>query len=574
MSRERVFRRLCLSIAVFALCGFFVAPATPGETVAEQARDGLGETIAAAMSDWLPGQLKELGVPGAVSAVVSNDEVVWEETFGVSDGPGSAPITPNTIFCIRSISKSVTALAVLVAVQEGLVDLDTPISQYLPDFTINSRYDERPQDLITLRHMLGHWASFTHDPPVGIDVGEPGYFERYIDSISDTWLKYPVGYRHYYANYGYDLAAYLLQTLSGKPFAEYVREKVLDPIGMTSSTFDLEEVATREDRAIGHLREGNVVPVPLPEIAAAGLYSTIRDMSKYAQFQLNRGVVGGRRIIREDLITQYHSIQYAHLDQRTGYCFGLWREVVSNTVSFYHEGGGRGFGSHLIFYPEFGIGVVTLTNMEYHGLTGYLGRTIMNGPIIEAYGPLPAVEPHLERMRALGTADARVRSILGRYGDSQAAVVGFEDGVLGIRISATTFFPMTFYDDGGELVGMYGNNTEARFLPPLASQPGSMMTINRPWGNHNSHYLEFNDSPQDPPGPDKPQWRQHVGEYDVLWEDDLASTVTVEIRNGYLYFRDGKCEELAPGLFVHYDGEVIDFRTTPTTYANQEIRRK
>ncbi|MCK5712134.1 MAG: beta-lactamase family protein, partial [Hyphomicrobiaceae bacterium] len=138
--------------------------------MAEQARDGLGETIAAAMSDWLPGQLKELGVPGAVSAVVSNDEVVWEETFGVSDGPGSAPITPNTIFCIRSISKSVTALAVLVAVQEGLVNLDTPISQYLPDFTINSRYDERPQDLITLRRMLGHWASFTHDPPVGIDV--------------------------------------------------------------------------------------------------------------------------------------------------------------------------------------------------------------------------------------------------------------------------------------------------------------------------------------------------------------------------------------------------------------------
>lgn len=101
-----------------------------------------------------------------------------------------------------------------------------------------------------------------------------------------------------------------------------------------------------------------------------------------------------------------------------------------------------------------------------------------------------------------------------------------------------------------------------------------MMTVNMPWGNHNSHYLEFNDSPQDPPGPDKPQWRQYAGEYDVLWEDDLASTVTVEIRNGYLYFRDGKCEELAPGLFVHYDGEVIDFRTTPTTYANQEIRRK
>ena len=79
-----------------------------------------------------------------------------------------------------------TALAVLVAVQDGLVDLDTPIAKYLPEFTINSRFDPHPESRITLRHMLSHWAGFTHDPPLGIDLDQPGYFERYIGRISDS----------------------------------------------------------------------------------------------------------------------------------------------------------------------------------------------------------------------------------------------------------------------------------------------------------------------------------------------------------------------------------------------------
>jgi CubicO group peptidase (beta-lactamase class C family) len=551
-------------------------PAIPGESQSSQgsSKDGLGEAIAVALSGMLSDQLAELGVPGAASAVVDGDEIIWEEVYGVTNGPGSPPITFDTIFCIRSISKSVTALAVLVAVQDGLVDLDTAISKYLPEFTVNSRFEEHPEDTITLRHMLAHWAGFTHDPPVGIDLSQPGYFERYVATIPDSWLKTPVGYKHYYSNYGYDLAAYILQLRSGKPFAEYAKEKVLDPIGMTSSTFDLDEVARREDRAIGHLREGAVVPVPLPAIAAAGLYSTIRDMSRYAQFQLNRGVVNGRRIIREDLMEQYNTIQFAHRDQRTGYCFGLWREVVSNTFSFYHEGGGRGFGSHLIFYPELDIGAVTLTNMEYHGLTGYLGRVAMNGPIIDTFGPLPIADAHLDRMTPLGVDDPRVQSVLGRYGDSDGAVVGFENDVLGLWVSADQFVPMTFYDDGGELVGIYGTVSEARFLPPLGSKPGPMMLIIRSHNNSNSHYLDFNDSSQDSHGPDKPEWQQYVGDYDVLWEDNPYTTAAIEIRNGYLYFRDGKCEELQPGLFVHYDGEILDLRASPLTYANQEIRKK
>jgi CubicO group peptidase (beta-lactamase class C family) len=538
------------------------------------AADSLGPAIASTLATMLDDGLTELGVPGAASGVVTGDQILWEAVYGVRAGPDSPPITLDTVFCVRSISKSVTALAVMAAVQDGLVDLDTPISSYLPEFTVHCRFDERPEDQITLRLMLAHRAGFTHDPPAGLDLEQAGYFERYIALIQDSWLKTPVGYKHYYSNYGYDLAAYILQVRAGKPFAEYAQEKILEPIGMTDSTFDLAAVALRADRAVGHLRDGTAVPLPLPEIGAAGLYATIRDMCRYARFQLNGGVVDGHRIIRADLMEKYHAIQFAHRDQRTGYCFGLWREVVSDTHCYYHEGGGRGFGSHLMIYPELGIASVILTNMEYHGLTSYRCRNVMNGPIVDARGPLPVAAARLDTMTPVDDGDARIAAIIGRYGDSPGVTVGFEDDTLGIRVSAEVFLPMTCYDDGGELVGMFASIEEARWLAPLGSKPGAMMLSNRRFDNHNSHYLDYNDSALDSPGADKPEWQRYVGDYDVIWEDHPTSTITIEIRNGYLYLRDAKCEELQPGLFVHYDGEILDLHSSPPTFARQEIRKR
>jgi CubicO group peptidase (beta-lactamase class C family) len=547
--------------------------------IRETGSDGHAKAIAAALSGWLPEQLKERSVPGAAAAVVERDRIVWEEAWGVTDGPGSSSITLDTVFNIRSVSKNVTALGVLMAVQDGLVDLDTPIPEYLPDFKVHSRFDEHPENLITLRLMLAHRAGFTHDPPAhlnlaGLDTDQREYFQEYIDSIHETWLRFPVGYRHEYANRGYDLAGYIIQVRSGRSFAGYMKDKVLDPIGMTNSTFDLEMIERTKGRAIGHDSDGKVVPVPFPEIPSGGLYSSIRDMSRYLQFHLNGGVVNGRRLLREDLMEQLHSIQLAKSGQRTGYTLGLWREVTSETFSLYHEGGGRGFGSHMIVYPELGVGAVLLTNREYHGLTGFEGRTIMNGPIINRHGPIPIAEPGLDELRRIGIEDPLLKTILGRYGDSPGVVIGFENGVLGVRLSEDRFVPLTIYDDGGELLGMYGAASEIHFLPAFGDQPGSMMFVSRIFSNHNSHHVEFNDSPADPPGPAKPEWQEYVGEYDVIWEDEPDSVVEVTVKNGYLYYRDGKAKEVQPGLFFHYNGEALDFRTTPPTYATQEIRKR
>jgi len=575
----------CRATCVSMVLGLFCLAAVPGQVLGE-AREprksgsgSLAEGVAAALSGWLPEQLKERGVPGAAVAVVDRNGTVWEETWGVTDAPASVSITPDTVFNIRSVSKSVTALGVLMAVQDGLVDLDTPISEYLPAFTVNSRFDEHPEQRITLRLMLAHRAAFTHDPPAHLGgakhaTDQTEVFRKYIDSISETWLRFPVGYRFEYANRGYDLAGYILQVHSGRSFADYMKHEVLDPIGMTNSSFDLDMIEQVEGRAVGHDTDGKTVPVAFPEVPSGGLYSTIRDMSRYVQFHLNGGVVNGRRLLREDLMEQLHSIQLPHRGQRTGYTLGLWRELTGDTFSLYHEGGGRGFGSHMIFYPELGTGAVLLTNREYHGLTGFEGRSVTNGPILNRHGPTPIADPGVHELRPIEVEDSRLKTILGRYGDSPGVVIGFENGVLGLRMSEDRFVPLTIYESGGELLGMYGAASELHFLPALGDRPGSLMFVNRIYSNHNSHHADFNDSPADPPGPAKSEWQEYLGSYDVIWEDEPDSVVEITLRNGYLYYRDGKAEEVEPGLFFHYNGEVLDFRSTPPTYATQEIRKR
>ncbi len=530
----------------------------------------LAMQVTNSLSDWLLENLDDRGVPGAAWAVLTDDSTVSERTWGFVDLNRTQPIKEDTIFCIRSVSKSISALAVLMAVQEGLVDLDTPISTYIPDFKVNSLFDEDPGDLITLRNMLSHWASFAHDPPHGIDLTSPNYFEDYIHHIYETWLRFPVGYRHQYSNYGYDLAGYILEQRSGMSLPEYVRQKVFLPLGMTDSTMDLAEAERRTNRAVGH--EGQAEqPVKFPEIASGGVYSSVRDMGRYVAFHLNNGFVNGHRILREDLMAQYHTVQYASDRQETGYTLGLIREPVGRTFSLYHEGGGRGFAAHLIIYPELDIGAVLLTNREYHGLTGFPGREVMNSPIREALPKKASPNDYPDSYVPVESSDPRVQELLGRYGDSPGVTFQMVDGQLYLDFGGERRYTLVMHDDNGQLVGPYDRFMEVRFLPPYGDRRGSMMNVSRYVANHNTHYWDFNDSPDNEFGSNKPEWRKYVGSYRLFWEDDPESTVTVEIRNGHLYFRDGKCVEKEPGLFFYYDGSVLDFRHDPPMFAYQSM---
>jgi CubicO group peptidase (beta-lactamase class C family) len=188
-------------------------------------------------------QMRVQGITGFAIALVTDEEVLWSEGFGCTDRTCRIQVTQDTPFSIQSMSKSFTATAVLLVVQDGLLDLDAPISTYLPDFTVNSIFDERPQDIITLRMLLSHTAGFTHEAPVGNNNDlEPGTWETHVASISKTWLKFPIGQGYAYSNLGIDLAGYILEQAAGTPFQMYAKTHLFEPLAMQNSTFDIEEI--------------------------------------------------------------------------------------------------------------------------------------------------------------------------------------------------------------------------------------------------------------------------------------------------------------------------------------------
>jgi CubicO group peptidase (beta-lactamase class C family) len=317
--------------------------------------------------------MTEEKVPGLSIALVDREGLIWTAGFGHTDYDLKTPVTPDTIFSIQSMSKTFTATLVMLAVQEGLVDLDTPITEYLPDFKVKSRFEENPQDKMTLRHLLSHTAGFVHEAPVGNNYERkfPSY-EAHIQSISDTWLKFPVGAKYSYSNLGIDLAAYIIQVKSGRSFAEYMKAKLLDPLGMPNSSVDVEFIRQHPNRAIGHTPHIERETLEMPMIGAGGVYTSATDLARFVQFHLNWGKVKGHSVLSKELIESMST-------SSPGLCIGVNpHHIVSaerypsidvndtNSCQLAHGGGGFGFLTSMSWYPEYGMGLLILTNSTNH----------------------------------------------------------------------------------------------------------------------------------------------------------------------------------------------------------------
>ncbi len=336
------------------------------------AAEPVGLPVFRKYSEEIPRLMAGHDLPGLAVAVTDERQLLWAEGFGFTDRDRRIPVTADTIFSVQSMSKTFTATAVLVAVQEGLLDLDEPITTYLPGFTVHSLFEEHPERRITLRHLLSHSAGFTHEAPVdnNFELG-PVRFEDHVRSISDTWLRFPVGSGSAYSNVGISLAGYILQRASGRPFEQLMEEKLLLPLGMTGSTFDPACIRAARNRAVGQARPFPRVPLEIPLIPEGGLYASANDLARFIRFQLNQGTVGGRRVLRPDLLERMAEVQVPVRGAPAGYGLGVNRSRRNRDGAadiFWHGGGGYGFLSFMAWLPELKIGIAVLTNPVDHEL--------------------------------------------------------------------------------------------------------------------------------------------------------------------------------------------------------------
>jgi len=316
----------------------------------EYIRPGLGEGMCRVFDkyrQYIPEIMAEDKVPGLSLALVDRDGILWAGGFGYTDYDRKTPVTTDTMFLICSMSKTITAAAVMVAVQDGMLELDVPIIEYFPQFTVNSRFEENPEKKITLRHLLSHTSGIAHEAPVG-NAREPSYgsLKEKVLSVSDTWLRHKVGERYSYSGFGYDLVAYIIQVQSGQPFAKYVEDKVFTPLNMTNCSVDPEFIRNHPNRAVSHMPHVKQAPLAMdvPVVGAGGVYAGVKGMAKFVQFFLNAGKVDGQTVLDENLITSMVTPSILCNPASSHKHYGLGVEICHD-FEYYtlgHHGGGGG----------------------------------------------------------------------------------------------------------------------------------------------------------------------------------------------------------------------------------------
>ena len=248
----------------------------------------------------ISGILQDEAVTGLSVALVSDNEIVWQEGFGFADKENQIPATIDTVYAIGSISKTFAAVSVLQQVDQGKVDLDQPVSQYLPEFSLLHRYGASQQeqnDAITVRHLLNHHSGIPGDIYPGMINTGPSYYPQYIewmlDYLSNTYPAQEAGKIASYCNTGFVLAGEIARRAGAQDgeddYGKYLEWMVLEPLGMDHSTTHIygKEIA---DLAAGYSAGFHAPDLEMNGVATGGVYSTVTDMSQFMMMLMSEGI--------------------------------------------------------------------------------------------------------------------------------------------------------------------------------------------------------------------------------------------------------------------------------------------
>ncbi|NIN11733.1 MAG: serine hydrolase [Gemmatimonadales bacterium] len=314
------------------------------------------------------GSLTELyGVPGVSVAVIRDFQIDCVEVHGVASRSTQEPVTASTLFQAASISKPVSAVAALRFVQEGKLALDTDINDYLTSWQVPEN-EFTASEKVTLRRLLSHTAGTTVH-------GFRGY--RYTESVptliqvlngappansAPIVVDYTPGSDSRYSGGGYIVMQQALIDIEATTFPEIMSGTVLQPIGMTNSTFEqpLPELQL-ESASAGHYSNGQVVPGDhhvYPEMAAAGLWTTPRDLARFL-IELQLSLQGqSNQVLDQELV----ELMLTEVSGGFGLGFAVWSN--RGEPYFGHGGANEGYRCFMLAHRSLGFGVVVMTNSD------------------------------------------------------------------------------------------------------------------------------------------------------------------------------------------------------------------
>ncbi|MCK5576807.1 MAG: beta-lactamase family protein [Dehalococcoidales bacterium] len=320
------------------------------------------------IDEYIQQQMEYGDIPGLSVAIVQHGEILYLKGFGVTSLSNPSPVTPQTVFDLASISKSFTALGVMLLANEGLIDLDTTVQHYLADF----QPDDPRASQITVRQLLNQTSGLpgTFSEPLIYYQGSDA-MRKMLAAVNRVHLNQEPGLSFEYANINYAILGALVERLSGVTFEDYMQQEVFTPMGMTSTTLYPEEAAKLE-RADGHQPMfGQVVARNIPYFRSASpvgwVMSSAEDMVRWLTMLLNKGGIDQRQIFPAAVISEMQTpaATFVENDQVLSYGIGLYiKQEPDLTPIIWHGGDTPNFLSDMLLIPDQQFGVVVLTNSQ------------------------------------------------------------------------------------------------------------------------------------------------------------------------------------------------------------------
>ncbi len=360
-----------------------------------------GEEYRELLESIIPQQMLDDSLPGSAVAVVDEGRIAYLQGYGVADLETESPVdAEETLFRIGSISKAVSAIGVLAAVDQGLLSREADVNTYLEQFHVDTRFDSP----VTIDHLMTHTAGFDqvgtnrlfYDPAQRVSLGD--FLERDLRRVR------PPGRESCYDTYGISLLGYLLEARLDVDYGVAMTRLVFEPLGMSRSFVEVpddrrDELATGYGFTAGrHVRQGYEYYASLP---ASSIDSTASDMARLLVALSGDGSCGTARLFSSEMANQLRTSQFRAHPEIPGFSFGFWEEMHNGQRVLQHGGTMQGYSGDFFFLPGQGKGAVVLMNRD--GETGprprlawAVTRALMNHWFPEGRTSIDVDRPRLE----------------------------------------------------------------------------------------------------------------------------------------------------------------------------------
>jgi CubicO group peptidase (beta-lactamase class C family) len=318
---------------------------------------------------WLDAQRAYQRIPGLSAAVVADQTVVWSGGFGYANRENRVPAAANTIYSICSISKLFTSVSVMQQRDAGRFRLDDPVAKLLPWFQIKRTFPDAAE--ITVEGLLTHASGLPRESDFPYWSGDFVFptREQVIERLKTQETLYPAETYWQYSNLGLTLAGEIVQATSGEPYAKYVRDHILAPLGMASTYPDMPREEYGKRLAVGYggwEREGDRRVLPFFSARgiapAAGFASTALDLARFASWQFRLLERGGNEVLAANTLREMHRIHFVDPSSAPtwGLGFSVWRQDGKMFVG--HGGSCPGYRTQLLLQPNEKVAAIVMTN--------------------------------------------------------------------------------------------------------------------------------------------------------------------------------------------------------------------